>query len=389
LPSNNRVLRSLADHKKRSSIARAPAQPTETGQYFAHYIDEVPLLPVCRERIDEAVTRGILSPGQADDLWTFLSEQPPLPERSPGFSFTNVLYYFGGIMAIGAMTLFMTIGWEAFGGWGIFSISIVYAMLALAGTRYLQRKGYPTPAGILAALAVSLVPLAIYGLQQALKMWPETRAYRDYHVWIDWRWAIMEIGTLVAGGGVLYVYRLPFVVMPLSVTLWYMSMDFAPLLAPDHSADLQTRKLVSIAFGIGMIALAILVDSWTHRRPDYAFWLYIFGTLAFWGGLSSQDSGSELGKFVYALINVAMIFLGAVLARRIFTVCGGLGAFGYLGYLSYTVFKDSILFPIALTALGLGLVGAGLWWQRHEGHIRMHFRGMLPAGLRDALENAA
>jgi hypothetical protein len=347
------------------------------------------MLPVGRERIDEAVSRGILSPGQAEELWTFLAEQPPVAERGPGFSFTNVLYYFGGIIAIGAMSLFMTIGWEAFGGWGIFSISMVYAVLALAGARYLQGKGYLTPAGILVALAVTLVPLAIYGIQQALKMWPETRDYRDYHVWIDWRWALMEIGTLVAGAGALYAYRLPFVVMPLSVTLWYMSMDFAPLLAPDHSADLQMRKLVSIAFGIGMIALAIFVDTWTRRRPDYAFWLYIFGTLAFWGGLSSQDSGSQVGKFVYALINVAMIFFGAVLARRIFAVCGGLGAFGYLGYLSYSVFKDSIMFPFMLTVLGLALVGVGLWWQRHEATIRMRFRAMLPGGLREALENAA
>jgi len=253
----------------------------------------------------------------------------------------------------------------------------------------LQRKGFPTPAGILAALAVSLVPLAIYGFQQALKMWPETRAYRDYHYWIDWRWAVMEIGTLVAGGGILYAFRLPLVVMPLSVTLWYMSMDFAPLLAANHSADLETQKLVSITFGIAMIALAILVDIQTRRRPDYAFWLYIFGTLAFWGGLSSLDSGSQLGKFLYSLINVGMIFFGAVLARRIFSICGGLGVFGYLGYLSYSVFKDSILFPIALSVLGLALVGVGLWWQRHETNIRLHFRAMLPGGLRDALENAA
>lgn len=347
------------------------------------------MLPVSRQSIDEAVTRGILSQDQAGHLWAFLSEQVSVPDRGPGFSFTNVLYYFGGVIAIAAMTLFMTIGWESFGGWGIFSISIVYAAMALTGTRYLLRKGYPTPAGILAALAVSLVPLAIYGLQQVLKMWPATSAYRDYHVLIDWRWALMETGTLAAGTGALYAFRLPFIVMPLSVTLWYMSMDFAPLLAANHAADLQMQKLVSIAFGLVMIAAAVFVDMRSRRRPDYAFWLYVFGTLAFWGGLSSQDSGSQAGKFLYALINAAMVFLGAVLARRIFTVCGGLGVFGYLGYLSYSVFKDSLMFPVALTALGLVLVGAGLWWQRHETNIRTRFRAMLPDDLRDALENAA
>ena len=212
-----------------------------------------------RDSLAQAVSSGILSSEQAHELWQFLeaSAPPPAQPDNPGFSFTTVLYYLGGMLAIGAMSLFMTLGWQAFGGWGMFAIAIVYAIVALAGAHYLRGKSLFIPAGILAALAVVLVPLAIYGAQNALGSWGISRPYRDYNIFIDWRWAIMEIGTLLAGAVVLYFYRLPFIVMPLAVTLWYMSMDFAPLLAGGNDGDWKHRKLVSMIFGLFMVALAI------------------------------------------------------------------------------------------------------------------------------------
>ena len=74
--------------------------------------------------------------------------------------------------------------------------------------------------------------------------------------------------------------------------------------------------------GIDMTCLAMYVDIRSKRWPDYGFWLYIFGPFA----------------------------------RRIFSVCGSLGVFEYLGFLSDSVFKDSHLFPIAITAEGLASV---------------------------------
>jgi hypothetical protein len=42
----------------------------------------------------------------------------------------------------------------------------------------------------------------------------------------------------------------------------------------------------------------------------------------------------------------------------------------YLGHLSYKVFRDSMLFPLALSAIGLGVVGLGILWQKREEAIR-------------------
>ena len=47
------------------------------------------------------------------------------------------------LLAIGAMTLFMTLGWELFGAWGVLLLSLGYASGAVAVARHLHGRGYP------------------------------------------------------------------------------------------------------------------------------------------------------------------------------------------------------------------------------------------------------
>jgi hypothetical protein len=351
-------------------------------------------VPIRQADLKTAVIQGLISDEQAQRLWLSWQEKaasaPPPMSMGPRFGFTNTLYYFGGMVAIGAMTLFMTLGWQKFGDWGLCAIALAYLVACLKVADHLKARELPTPAGILATLAVCLVPLVLFAAQSGLGLWPPGRMgnYRDYHVWIDWRWMTLEFGTLAAGVVMLWRYRLPFMVMPIAVTLWYMSMDVANALMQNEGFDWQFARDVSLVFGLGTCAVAL----WVHVRSslareaawrqDYAFWLHIFGALMFWGGLSLRDSGSEWGKFIYALINVALVFWGATISRRVYTVLGALGVTFYLGYLSRRVFQNSLLFPFALTLLGLGVVWLGIWWQRREAQINARLSQWLPPALR-------
>lgn len=67
-------------------------------------------------------------------------------------------------------------------------------------------------------------------------------------------------------------------------------------------------------------------------------------------------------------------------------VFGAIGSACYLGYLAFDVFEDSWLFPIALTAVGLGIIYLGILWQKHEKTITKKSRSLLPAPLRELLE---
>lgn len=96
-------------------------------------------MKISPKMLDEAVNRGIIEADQADALIDFLKSQPGVGAR---FDFTHILYYFGGLIAIGAMSLFMNLGWESFGGWGIFFISILYMGIGLKLSSFFQAKGY-------------------------------------------------------------------------------------------------------------------------------------------------------------------------------------------------------------------------------------------------------
>jgi hypothetical protein len=342
-----------------------------------------------RAELDGAVREGIVSADQADKLLEYFGGSTS--HEQPRFSFVHVLYYLGGMIAIGAMSIFMTLGWNSLGGWGGFLTAILYGVPALLLSHwFLERKHLDIPAGIMATLAVVMVPLAIFAAQMALGYWGENKPYRDYHVFIDWRWIMMEFGTLAIGAILLWRYRFPFMLMPIAVTLWYMSMDLVPyLFGADRVHDWELRKFISVYFGLLMTLLAFWVDLRSRASRDYAFWLYLFGVLTFWSGLSLLESGSELSKLAYCGINVLMILIGAVLGRRVFAVFGGLGVAFYLGHLSWQVFKDSLVFPFALSLIGFAIIWLGVLWQRREAQWSARLRGFLPAPLRELVEARA
>lgn len=340
-------------------------------------------MKITKKNLDNAVAELILSADQAENLFQYLKSQPG---TGPSFDFTHVLYYLGGLIAIGAMTLFMTLAWEAFGGWGIFFISLAYGGIGLKLTERFQSKGYAIPAGICATFAVALTPLAIYGLQQALGFWPDDSTYKDYHRYIKWHWLYMELGTLMVGVIVAWRYKYPFLIMPIAVTLWYMSMDLAAMIAGGR-ASFELRAMVSMYVGLLMTLLAFWVDLRARNRADYAFWLYLFGVMAFWFGLTAQDSDSELSKFLYFCTNLLMIGIGVVIVRRVFVVFGAFGCCFYLGYLAFEIFEDSLLFPIILSAIGLSIIYLGVLWQKNEGAITARARNLLPAQLQEFLES--
>lgn len=334
-------------------------------------------MKITKQHLQAAASEDIITTDQAEKLYAFFKQKTV---NDPSFNLTHILYYAGGLIAIGAMTLFMNLGWESFGGYGIFLISLVYALIGVKLTMMFQARGYSIPAGICATFVVALTPLAIYGLQQAWGLWPDSSVYRDYHRYIKWHWIYMELGSLVVGSIFLWKYKYPFLVMPIAVTLWYLSMDVAIMImmVDRHNFDFEFQAKVSMYFGLLMLVLAVWVDIRSKNLADYAFWLYIFGVMTFWGGMTSQNSDSELAKFIYCCINILMIGVGVLIMRRVFVIFGAMGISIYLGHLASHVFKDSWLFPMALTAIGLLIIYLGVLWQKNEQAITQKMRKIIP-----------
>ena len=299
------------------------------------------------------------------------------------FNLANLAWYTGALIVIGSMGLFMTQAWARLGGGVLFFIAGSYAAaFALVGGVLWYRKNLKVPGGLFFTMAVCMTPLAIYGLEKLAGWWPQgdPGVYRDFYHWIRGGWFLMEIGTILAGLLALRFVRFPFLTAPVAFTLWFMSMDLTPLLFGGDEFSWDERLYVSLAFGLVMLVATYIIDRRT--REDFAFWGYLFGLMAFWGGLSLLESGTELGYFLYCLINVALLLVSVFLERRAFAVFGTIGVYIYIYHLADIVFKNSLLFPFALSLFGIAVLGLGVAYHRHHARVNEALLGLVPAGLR-------
>ena len=335
--------------------------------------------------LDLAVARQIIDLDQARQLAALVHDQTggQLPDQTgqrPAFSFTLVLYYLGGGIAIGAMGLFVNVGWKSFGGWGVVWIALAYGLLGLCLTRWFQARAHAVPAAVCATFVVTLAPLVVYGLQQALGWGAPGR-----HGASGGAWLYMELATLAAGAVMIQRFRYPLLLMPVAVALWCLAIDLVAILSR-WPLDFEIRALISLYAGLLMICGGLWLDIRTRHGEDFAFWIHLVGALAFWYGLTTSDRYGEWTELAYFLINLGMIGFGALVLRKIFVVLGAIGASLYLGHLASTLFRDSWLFPASLTAIGLLIVCLGLLWQNNQQAVAVNARRILPQPLRQMLE---
>jgi hypothetical protein len=338
--------------------------------------------------LDAAVVEGILDADTKAKLVAWAAGRrraTPIATPRPRFDPTQALYYAGALIVMSAMGLFATAAFGALGGWALATTAIVYAAVFLWLGNYLWRKADTRiPGGLCVAIAVSLTPLAIYGVQDGLNLWAADNpgGYDKFYPLINGSWVYMELGAIAASALALWRYPFPFILLIASVAIWFMSMDLAALIvhrhAPDWSADWEIRETVSKIFGAALILVAWTLDLKLGGRADFGFWPHLFGAMTLWGAIST-GSGGEFASALYCAFNVVFIAFGLFLNRRVYAVFGTIGIALYLGHLAYEVFKDVVIFSFALSAIGLVIIFLGIYLQRRRGAIA----GFIDANLPD------
>jgi hypothetical protein len=334
-----------------------------------------------------AVTAGVLDADRLNPLLDFLNARdlnsPVAP--APRFDLAHLLWYAGALIVMGAMGLFSTLAFSAMGGWALTATALAYAAAFTAAGHYLwHHRNLRVPGGLMIAIAVSMAPLAVYGIQDAMGLWGNfgrPGAMRDFYVWIKGSFVWMEAAAIVAAVIALWRYPYPFIVLIIAFALWFMSMDITPWIVGRTEFTWDERRLVSLWFGLAVLVVAYIVDR-RERGGDFAFWLHLFGLMAFWGGLSLTNSGSEIGKLLYFAINVGLLLMSVLLGRRVYAVFGTLGIAGYLGHLSYKVFRDSMMFPFALSLIGVVVIALGLLYHRKQAAIAAWIEANIPEAVR-------
>jgi hypothetical protein len=346
--------------------------------------------------LDAAVEAGLIDRALRARLEAFAAERrhgsafAAAAAATPAskFELVHVLYYAGALLVMGAMGLFANTAFDRLGGWALTAIAIAYAAGFLSLGSYLWSKpGLRTPGGLSVAVAVSMAPLAIYGVQDALNLWGASKpgGYTEFYPLINGSWVYMEIGAIVAAALALRWYPFPFIVLIAAFALWFLSMDLAALIAnrhtPNWESDWELRRRISQIVGLVTIAAAWAIDLKWGALGDFGFWLHLFGALTLWGAIS-LGSGDEFGKALYCAFNVAFIAFGLFLNRRVYVVFGAIGVTMYLAHLAADIFKDAVAFSFALSAIGLAILFAGIGLERRRRAIEALVDSHLPDVLR-------
>jgi hypothetical protein len=339
--------------------------------------------------LDAAIDAGLLDPAMRAKLVAFAADRrrtasSPFAAPTAKFDPVHVLYYAGALLVMGAMGLFATSAFDKLGGWVLAGIAVAYAVGFLwLGSFLWSRPGTRLPGGLFVAVAVSMAPLAIYGVQDALGLWAADRpkGYDEFYPLINGSWVYMELGAVLA------LWRCPFafILLIAAFALWFLSMDLAALLTyrhtPDWDTDLELRRAVSGIIGIAMIAAAWTLDLRFSAPGDFGFWLHLFGAMTLWGGITAGE-GDEFSKAIYCVFNIAFIAFGLFLDRRVYMVFGAIGVVIYLGHLAHDVFNDVIGFSFALSEIGLVVVFVGVYLERRRGAISAYLDAHLPEFVR-------
>lgn len=324
--------------------------------------------------IRDAGADGVVSPDAAERLIAWLSErtlaEEPAVETAKGLNLVTVAYYFGAMLMISACAWFLGDKWESLGSGGVLITTVIYFALAAGLGWWLRGKGYKVGGGLLITVAVCLTPLIVYSIEDLTGFWPAEApgAYMDYYPKIRGAWIVMELVTMAVALAALLRVRFGFLTAPLAFSLWFLSMDLAAWSLGDDMLDRNSRAWMAVLVGSIGILFGFAFDRALNkpdRIEDFAFWSYLFGLIAFWGGMTAIDSDSETGRFVYFLVNIGLVALSLYLRRSVFLVFGSMGIFAYLGHLAYEVFRESVLFPFVLVLLGLGIIVATILAQKY------------------------
>ena len=81
------------------------------------------------------------------------------------------------------------------------------------------------------------------------------------------------------------------------------------------------------------------------------------------------------------LLAIFLILLSVPLQSKFVITIGAIYIFLYLSHLAYDVFKNSVLFPLALIGIGISLIYSGIMYQCHEAKLHSWFQGLCPDAI--------
>jgi len=126
--------------------------------------------------------------------------------------------------------------------------------------------------------------------------------------------------------------------------------------------------------GAGPLAVAVTggftagLGAWIARRqdrdPDLALGFYLVGVGFLWVAGTDAVFDAEWLAGLYLGASLGLVVVGAYVRRRLFALFGGAGLIIELAHLAHEAFAESLLFPVIVFGLGVGVIAGAVAWQR-------------------------
>jgi hypothetical protein len=280
----------------------------------------------------------------------------------------------GVLLVIGAHAWWSTTGYEELGIGLVLALTLFWQAGFLAAAEWARRQGHGLLESGFAAVVAFYTPLTIYSFERLLGADFEDHHYNEFYPWISGGWVFMEAGSIAVAAALLYRYRRPFLLLPMTLFAGFLLMDATARIAGNGLDDYDTLKWVVLGGGIAMGLAAVALDYLGWRR--FAFWPHVVSIwLVAWGLPFCTDSTS-LSLFIVAAVDLAV---GVWLARLVYLVGGGV-----IGWAAITASAHGAALPFILLAGGVLFIVAAVWLAKADSPLRRWLaERSLPAPQRD------
>jgi hypothetical protein len=277
----------------------------------------------------------------------------------------NVLWFFGAItLAFGVNLLLSTFPSSHNGLW-IFLSALGFLLVFAAGARFLLRFFWWVPAGLSAALAVSLVPATAIGFLKLVDLWPSDPFFEPFEDFSGWAFFVALL-TAAAGVAAFMLTRFSFIFSEVVAAILIAAQLLVPAFASSPSGD--DNATMAVVSGSAVVIAGVFLDAFGRRRD--AFWFHALGffaiaaALVYWGSLSSGDH--ERGWIPMLIAGAVVMLVSGPTRRATWALYGALGYYvPIVRYMINGLNQNSWPFALWLIVLALSIFVLGIGLHRY------------------------
>jgi hypothetical protein len=280
----------------------------------------------------------------------------------------------GVILVIGAHAWWSTTGYESLGIGLVLALTVIWQVGFLVAAEWAKRSGYGILEAGFAGVVAFYTPLTIFSIERLLGARFEDNNYADFYPWISGGWVFMEIGAIAVAAALLWRYRRPFLLLPVSLFSGFLVMDATARILGNGLDDEKTLTRLVLAGGIALGLGAVTLDLRGWRR--FAFWPHLTSIWLVAWGLPFCTGSHTWSLFAVAAVD---LLIGVWLARILYLAAGAI-----IGWIAISMNAHGAAFPFILMVGGLLFIVTAIWLAKAESPLRRWLADReLPAAQRD------